>query len=56
MNKRWQKLLLKTTLWLIFEIYFNLLGIDDLVDYSEFIFQRHEIVQLLLTPIARGKI
>ena len=46
MNVRWKKLLIKTTLWLIAEIWFNFLGIDNLVDYSEFIFERHEIVQL----------
>ncbi|MEM8718864.1 MAG: hypothetical protein AAGE84_06090 [Cyanobacteria bacterium P01_G01_bin.39] len=43
MNVRWKKLLLKTTLWLVAEIWVNSLGIDSLVDYSEFIFARHEI-------------
>ncbi len=55
MNVRWQKLLVKTTLWLVAEIWFNFLGIDSLVDYSEFIFERDEIVQPLLTTISRGK-
>jgi hypothetical protein len=49
MNVRWKKLLVQTTLWFVAEIWFNFLGIDDLVDYSEFIFQRHEIVQPMLT-------
>ena len=49
MNVRWKKLLLKTTFWLATEICFTLIGIDDLVDYSEFIFGRQEIVQLLST-------
>lgn len=52
MNVRWKKLLLKTTLWLVAEICFNFLGIDDLVDYSEFIFERPEIVQPLLTNVS----
>ena len=55
MNVRWKKLLVKTILWLVAEIWFNFLGIDNLVDYSEFIFERHEIVQQLITPISRGK-
>jgi hypothetical protein len=38
MKLRWQKLLLPITFWLLTEIWFNLLGIDDLADYSEFIF------------------
>lgn len=46
MNVRWKKLLVKTTLWLVAEIWFNSIGIDDLVDYGEFIFARNEIVQL----------
>ena len=56
MNVRWKKLLVKTTLWLVAEIWFNFLGIDDLVDYSEFIFERNEIVQpLIFVPISRTK-
>jgi hypothetical protein len=38
MKPRWQKLLLSITFWLATEIWFNLVGIDDLADYSEFIF------------------
>ena len=52
MKVRWQKLLLTATFWLATEIWFNFLGIDDLVDYSEFIFERPEIVLLLVTPIS----
>ena len=55
MNVRWKKLLVKTTLWLVAEIWLNFLGIDNLADYSEFIFERHETVQPLLTTISRGK-
>ena len=38
---------MKTTLWLVAEIWFDFLGIDDLADYSEFIFEKYEIVQPL---------
>lgn len=35
----WRKLLLKTFVWLITELLLNLIGIDDLADYSEFLFE-----------------
>lgn len=46
MNVRWKKLLVKTTFWLVAEIWFGFLGIDNFADYSEFVFERYEIVQL----------
>ena len=55
MNVRWQKLLVKTTVWLVAEIWLNFLGIDNLADYSEFIFERNEIMQSILITISRGK-
>ena len=57
MNVRWKKLLVTTILWLVAEIWFNFVGIDDLIDYSEFIFERNEIVQpmLIFVPISRTK-
>ena len=36
---QWQKIFF----WLIAEITLNLLGLDDLADYSEFIFEQHAI-------------
>ncbi|MEO1432609.1 MAG: hypothetical protein AAFV71_26755 [Cyanobacteria bacterium J06633_8] len=39
MNIRWQKLLVKTAFWLATEIILNLIGIDDLADYSEFVYE-----------------
>ena len=44
MNVRWKKLLLTTTFWLATEIWFNFLGIDEIADYSEFIFKQQVIV------------
>jgi hypothetical protein len=41
MKVRWKKLLVTTPLWLTTESWFNFLGIDDLADYSEFIFEKH---------------
>lgn len=37
MQVRWKKLLAKTTVWLAAEIFLNLLGVDYLADYSEFL-------------------
>ena len=37
MKNQWQKLFIKLTIWLAAEILLNLLGLDDLADYSEFL-------------------
>lgn len=39
MQAQWQKILVKLTFWLIIEIFLNLLGLDSLADYSEFVFE-----------------
>lgn len=46
MNVRWKKLLVTITLWLLTEMWFNFLGIDNLADYSEFIFEKPLILLL----------
>ena len=38
MKIRWQKLLLKLTIWLGVEIILTLTGLDDMADYNEFLF------------------
>ncbi len=45
MRVKWRKLLIKTAAWLIAEILLNLLGMDDLADYSEFLFERDLVNQ-----------
>ncbi len=40
MNKNWQKALFKITVWLMAEILLNIMGLDDLADYSEFVFEK----------------
>jgi hypothetical protein len=47
MKIRWQKLFLTASLWLFTEFWFNLIGIDNLADYTEFIFEKTVIVQSL---------
>ncbi len=34
---QWQKLMVKICLWLLVEAVFTAIGIDDLVDYGEFL-------------------
>ena len=45
-KRQWKKQLAKITVWLAAEILLNLMGIDDLADYSEFVFERNAIVFL----------
>lgn len=40
MTIQWKKLVCTTTLWLVTEILLNLLGLDNLADYGEFVFGR----------------
>lgn len=40
----WHELILKLLIWLMLEIWLNLLGFDDLADCSEFIFEKNYIV------------
>lgn len=37
MKTRWDKLILQISLWLFLEALFNLIGIDELANYSEFL-------------------
>lgn len=44
MQIQWSQLFLKTAAWFCAEIVLTCLGLDDLADYSEFIFQdRHGV-------------
>ncbi|MFP4411967.1 hypothetical protein [Coleofasciculus sp.] len=43
-HKQWKKAFFKVTTWVLSEIVLNLLGLDDLADYSEFIFDPEVIV------------
>jgi hypothetical protein len=40
MKFQWKKLLVKATVWLAAEIILNLIGLDNLADYSEFIYEQ----------------
>lgn len=43
---QWKKIFVKTSLWLVTEIILNLVGLDNLADYSEFVFERDTILLL----------
>ncbi len=45
MKIQWHKLILKIFFWLLVEALLNLIGIDDLADYSEFLFMPKVTVQ-----------
>ena len=49
MRRLWEKRFVKILVLLIAEILLNFLGMDDLADYSEFIFERN-LVLLLSNP------
>ncbi|MEM7064724.1 MAG: hypothetical protein AAF572_16395 [Cyanobacteria bacterium P01_B01_bin.77] len=41
MDSRWRFALCKIFVWLMAEVVLSMLGIDDLADYSEFIFAQN---------------
>jgi hypothetical protein len=43
MKLRWKKLLCQVIVWLVAEIILNLLGLDNLADYGEFVFDKNAI-------------
>lgn len=40
MDMRWRVVLCRLSIWVAAEIIFSLLGIDDLADYSEFLWEK----------------
>jgi hypothetical protein len=48
MNAKWQDRLIQVLIWLAIEITLNLLGLDNIADYSEFVFQQ-ELVSVTPT-------
>lgn len=56
MNINWHKLLVKISFWLAAEIVLNLLGIDDLADYSEFVYEnKYSSAKVVLSRKQGGK-
>lgn len=44
MKVQWKRILVKITVWLITDLLLNFLGLDDLADYGEFIFERFMVM------------
>lgn len=45
MKIEWQQLIAKIFFWLLIEIIFTSIGIDDLADYSEFLLTSRVIIE-----------
>ena len=43
MKVKWKKLFVLLVMWLATEIFLNFLGLDDIADYGEFVFENHGI-------------
>lgn len=41
MNTQRKQVLIKTVAWFVAEVVLNLAGLDNLADYSEFVFEQH---------------
>ena len=48
---QWTRLLLKITVWLCAEVALTVLGLDDLADYGEFVFQSRHLLPALETVV-----
>jgi hypothetical protein len=46
MYNKWQKILVRITCWLILEIILNFVGLDNLADYSEFVFDEKVVIEI----------
>lgn len=46
MSHKYQQVLIKAVLWLTAEVFLNVVGLDDLADYSEYLFERNTMVLL----------
>jgi hypothetical protein len=44
MEVKWRKLILKASAWILLEVSLSYLGLDNMADYSEFVFERNLIV------------
>jgi len=54
MKVKWSKLVFKIIGWLSAEIFLTAIGLDNLADYSEFVFQYRALVQIAEASNALG--
>jgi hypothetical protein len=43
---KWQKLVFKVSVWIALELFFSYFGADTIADYSEYIFERDNIIAI----------
>lgn len=43
---RWKKLFLKSSVWLSAELVLNVVGLDNIADYSEFLLKNQVVAQV----------
>lgn len=51
MDMRFQRAVLKASFWLTTEVLLTLMGLDNLADYSEFVFQDRSSLSAIETSI-----
>ena len=49
MKAKWSQLVLKIMVWLFAEMYLTVLGLDNLADYGQFVFQYRAFLQIAET-------
>ena len=47
MKIRWKSLVIRSTLWIATEVLLTVVGLDDLADYSEFVFEKHASISIV---------
>ena len=52
----WQNLIFKISFWLLIEVIFNLIGIDELADYSEFLLMPKTVCSRMVLLISKNNI
>lgn len=54
MKVKWSQLFIKTIFWLSAEIYLTVIGLDNLADYGEFVFQDKTLSTMAQTSTTLG--
>ena len=44
MKVQWQKMVVKITVWVVAEIILNLIGLDNVAEYTEFVFEQDMVI------------
>jgi hypothetical protein len=53
MKEQWKKVLVKTVAWSIAEIILNFVGLDNIADYSEFVFEHTDVSRVTIVQFAK---